>query len=95
VRVWAPAAGGGAYHTGSSFAAPFVTAAVAARLAAGAPPERERIAARLAAASSISARRARRCDLRLGPGQAAALRARLLSRYRCGRAPKLSRHRAE
>ncbi|MEX2008938.1 MAG: S8 family serine peptidase, partial [Dongiaceae bacterium] len=29
VRVWAPAAGGGTYHTGSSFAAPFVTAAVA------------------------------------------------------------------
>ncbi len=49
VRVWAPAAGGGTYHTGSSFAAPFVTAAVAARLAAGAPPERESIAALLAA----------------------------------------------
>lgn len=48
VRVWAPAAGGGTYHTGSSFAAPFVTAAVAARLAAGAPPDRERIAALLA-----------------------------------------------
>jgi len=48
VRVWAPAAGGGAYHTGSSFAAPFVTAAVAARLAAGAPSDRESIAALLA-----------------------------------------------
>jgi hypothetical protein len=49
VRVWTPGPGAtGSYRTGTSFAAPFVTAAVAARLAGGAKPDPARIAAVLA-----------------------------------------------
>ena len=44
VRIWTPApTATGSYHTGTSFAAPFVTAAVAARLAGGAAPDSQRI----------------------------------------------------
>lgn len=49
VRIWTPGptvAGG--YNTGTSFAAPFVTAAVAAQLASGAPTDPDRIAQSLA-----------------------------------------------
>jgi len=50
VRVWTPGpTATGSYHTGTSFAAPFVTAAVAARLAEGAKPEADGIAEGLAA----------------------------------------------
>ena len=49
VRVWTPGpTAAGTYHTGTSFAAPFVTAAVAARLAGGAPADAERMADLLA-----------------------------------------------
>jgi hypothetical protein len=45
VRVWTPAPSPpGSYHTGTSFAAPFVTAAVAARLAHGMAADAEAIA---------------------------------------------------
>lgn len=40
VRVWAPGPGGGGYRTGSSFAAPFVTAAAAAWMMRGAVADR-------------------------------------------------------
>jgi hypothetical protein len=50
VRVWTPGpTASGSYHTGTSFAAPFVTAAVAARLAEGAKPDADGIADGLAA----------------------------------------------
>jgi Subtilase family len=50
VRVWTPGpTTSGSYHTGTSFAAPFVTAAVAARLAEGAEPNADGIADGLAA----------------------------------------------
>jgi minor extracellular protease Epr len=40
VRVWTPGpTAAGSYHTGTSFATPFVTAAVAARLVEGAKPD--------------------------------------------------------
>ena len=49
VRIWTPApTATGSYHTGTSFAAPFVTAAVAARLAGGAAPDPQRLADSLA-----------------------------------------------
>jgi subtilisin family serine protease len=49
VRIWTPGlTPAGSYHTGTSFAAPFVTAAVAARLAEGAKPDSDRIADSLA-----------------------------------------------
>jgi hypothetical protein len=49
VRVWTPGPmAAGSYHTGTSFAAPFVTAAVAARLANGAAADAERMADLLA-----------------------------------------------
>jgi hypothetical protein len=49
VRIWIPGpTAAGSYHTGTSFAAPFVTAAVAAQLASGAPTDPERIAQSLA-----------------------------------------------
>jgi hypothetical protein len=52
VRVWTPGpAAPGSYHTGTSFAAPFVTAAVAARLANGAAADAEDIADALAHAA--------------------------------------------
>jgi len=44
VRIWTPGpTAAGSYHTGTSFAAPFVTAAVAARLANGAAADADRI----------------------------------------------------
>jgi len=44
VRIWTPGpTATGSYHTGTSFAAPFVTAAVAARLANGATTDADRI----------------------------------------------------
>lgn len=50
VRVWTPGpTASGSYHTGTSFAAPFVTAAVAARLAEGAKADVDGIADGLAA----------------------------------------------
>ena len=49
VRIWTPApTATGSYHTGTSFAAPFVTAAVAARLAGGAAPDSQRLVDSLA-----------------------------------------------
>jgi hypothetical protein len=49
VRVWTPGPmSNGSYHTGTSFAAPFVTAAVAARLADGARPDAAQITSALA-----------------------------------------------
>lgn len=52
VRIWTPGpTAAGSYHTGTSFAAPFVTAAVAARLASGAPMDSDRIAQSLAEAA--------------------------------------------
>jgi hypothetical protein len=49
VRIWTPGlATTGSYHTGTSFAAPFVTAAVAARLAEGAKADSDRIVDSLA-----------------------------------------------
>jgi subtilisin family serine protease len=49
VRIWTPAPiATGSYHTGTSFAAPFVTAAVAARLAGGAAPDPQRLVDSLA-----------------------------------------------
>lgn len=45
VRIWTPGPTvAGSYHTGTSFAAPFVTGAVAARLAGGAAADADRIA---------------------------------------------------
>jgi hypothetical protein len=50
VRVWTPGpTAAGSYHTGTSFAAPFVAAAFAAHLAGGATPDAHRIADELAA----------------------------------------------
>jgi hypothetical protein len=50
VRIWTPGpTATGSYHTGTSFAAPFVTAAVAARLAGGAELDADRISKALAA----------------------------------------------
>jgi len=44
VRIWTPGpTKTGSYHTGTSFAAPFVTAAVAARLANGAAADADRV----------------------------------------------------
>src|SRR5882724_4855909 len=49
VRIWTPGpTPTGGYHTGSSFAAPFVTAAIAARLDTGAQPDAARITGSLA-----------------------------------------------
>jgi hypothetical protein len=49
VRIWTPGpTPTGSYHTGTSFAAPFVTAAVAAHLADGATADPQRIADSLA-----------------------------------------------
>ena len=49
VRVWTPGPmAAGSYHTGTSFAAPFVTAAVAARLSNGATADAARMADLLA-----------------------------------------------
>jgi len=49
VRVWTPGSTpAGGYHSGTSFATPFVAAAVAARLADGAQPDRTRISRDLA-----------------------------------------------
>jgi hypothetical protein len=49
VRVWTPGpTPTGSYHNGTSFAAPFVTAAVAERLAGGAQPDAARITRALA-----------------------------------------------
>jgi hypothetical protein len=49
VRIWTPGpTAAGSYHTGTSFAAPFVTAAVAAQFANGAPTDPDRIARSLA-----------------------------------------------
>jgi hypothetical protein len=49
VRIWTPGpTSPGSYHTGTSFAVPFVTAAAAARLASGAPADAERIVDSLA-----------------------------------------------
>jgi hypothetical protein len=49
VRIWTPGpTSPGSYHTGTSFAAPFVTSAVAARLAAGATADADGIADSLA-----------------------------------------------
>ncbi len=48
VRVWAPGPEGGGYQTGSSFAAPFVTAAAAALLPDGDRGDHDRIEAELA-----------------------------------------------
>jgi hypothetical protein len=49
VRIWTPGpTSPGSYHTGTSFAVPFVTAAAAARLANGAPADADRIADSLA-----------------------------------------------
>jgi hypothetical protein len=49
VQVWTPSAEGGQFNTGSSFAAPFVTAAAGALLLDGSPADRKRITAQLAA----------------------------------------------
>jgi hypothetical protein len=50
VRIWTPGpASAGSYHTGTSFAVPFVTAAFAVRLAGGAEPDADRLADGLAA----------------------------------------------
>jgi hypothetical protein len=50
VRVWTPAADGlGQYQTGTSFAAPFAAAAIAAERMAGSPPDVSALRARLAA----------------------------------------------
>ena len=44
VRIWTPGpTAAGSYHTGTSFAAPFVTAAVAARLANGVAADADRV----------------------------------------------------
>jgi hypothetical protein len=52
VRIWTPGpTSPGSYHTGTSFAAPFVTAAVAARLANGAAADADGIADTLAQAA--------------------------------------------
>jgi minor extracellular protease Epr len=49
VRVWTPGSTPtGSYHTGTSFAVPFVTAAIAARLAGGEQPDAPRITSSLA-----------------------------------------------
>jgi hypothetical protein len=50
VRIWTPGGtAAGSYHTGTSFAAPFVTAAVAARIAGAAKLDADAIADQLAA----------------------------------------------
>jgi len=52
VRIWTPGpTAAGSYNTGTSFAAPFVTAAVAAQLAEGTPRHPDRIAQSLAEAA--------------------------------------------
>jgi hypothetical protein len=49
VRIWTPGpTSPGSYHTGTSFAVPFVTAAAAARLANGASADADRLADSLA-----------------------------------------------
>jgi subtilisin family serine protease len=49
VRIWTPSpTASGSYHTGTSFAAPFVTATIAARLAGGAAPDSQRLVDSLA-----------------------------------------------
>jgi minor extracellular protease Epr len=49
VRIWTPGpTASGSYHTGTSFASPFVTAAVAARLVTGASADSDRVADSLA-----------------------------------------------
>jgi minor extracellular protease Epr len=49
VRIWTPGpTASGSYHTGTSFASPFVTAAVAARLVTGASADTDRVADSLA-----------------------------------------------
>jgi hypothetical protein len=49
VRIWTPGpTSPGSYHTGTSFAVPFVTAAAAAQLANGAPADADRIVDSLA-----------------------------------------------
>jgi hypothetical protein len=49
VRVWTPGpTSNGSYHTDTSFAAPFVTAAIAARLADGTRPDAAQITSALA-----------------------------------------------
>jgi len=50
-QVWSPSAEGGQYNSGSSFAAPFVAAALTAELMAGAPADRAQLEQRLAAAA--------------------------------------------
>jgi hypothetical protein len=51
VRVHSPAAPGAGFETGTSFAAPFVTAVLAARIAAGAPDDAKALHALLAETS--------------------------------------------
>ncbi|MFZ5791290.1 MAG: S8 family serine peptidase [Pseudomonadota bacterium] len=51
VRVHSPAAPGSGFETGTSFAAPFVTAVLAARIAAGAPDDAKALHALLAETS--------------------------------------------
>jgi subtilisin family serine protease len=49
VRIWTPGrTPAGSYHTGTSFAVPFVVAAVAARLAGGAAVDAQRVSDSLA-----------------------------------------------
>jgi len=50
-QVWARSAEGGQFNSGSSFAAPFLAAALTAELMAGAPPDRRTLEARLAASA--------------------------------------------
>jgi subtilisin family serine protease len=50
-QVWSPSADGGQYNSGSSFAAPFVAAALTAQLMAGSPTDRGALEKRLAAAA--------------------------------------------
>ncbi len=48
VRLWTAVPGGGAYQSGTSFAVPFVSAVAALHIAAGLPPDSERVRRSLA-----------------------------------------------
>ena len=48
-QVWTPSSKGGRFNSGSSFAAPYLAAALTAEMMAGAPANRRTLEARLAA----------------------------------------------
>jgi subtilisin family serine protease len=51
LQIWTPSRDGGRFHSGSSFAAPFLAAALTAELMAGQPPDRARLERRLASSA--------------------------------------------